>query len=874
MFAFFWFRIYLVWDFFGGGLYRVMDLVIVESPAKAKTINKYLGSDYKVLASYGHVRDLPSENGSVLPDDDFALRWSVDSRSRKHMNEIVSATKAADRLVLATDPDREGEAISWHILEVLRDKGALTGKKIARVAFNAITKRAVSEAMEHPRDLDEALINAYLARRALDYLVGFTLSPVLWRKLPGARSAGRVQSVALRLVCEREAEIERFVSEEYWTLTGRLSTGSGDEFDVNLVEYCGDKIKKLDIKNESHAEEIRSMLSASDFLVSLVESKPVNRNPYAPYTTSSLQQDASSRLGFAPSRTMQLAQKLYEGVNIGGDTIGLITYMRTDGVQMASEAISQARDVISSRHGANYLPDSPRLYKAKAKNAQEAHEAIRPTNLTRLPDEMSRHLDNDQSRLYDLIWRRSLASQMSSARVERTTIEVAATSGDRHAVLRATGSVIKFDGYLKVYEDRRKDDDDARLPELSVGDSVRRVSVDATQRFTEPPNRYTEAALIKKMEELGIGRPSTYASILSLLVSRDYVSRNNRQLIPQSNGRVVTSFLEHYFARYVEYDFTAGLEEKLDLISSGELEWKQVMRDFWGEFAATVDSTKELRITEVLDVLNEELGAILFPARDDGVDSRSCPSCGDGKLSLKVGRFGAFVGCTNHPDCKFTRQIGEDGNASAEERVLGEDGGDEIHLKVGRFGPYVQRGENGEPEKTDTKKKTATKKKATPSKKPPRCSIPKDWDLSDMTLERALKLLSLPRVVGDHPDTGKVIKAGLGKFGPFVLHDGVYANLESADEIFEVGLNRAVDLLAEKGKKRGGVKLGKHPGFPNFGGEISIKKGRFGAYANLGKLNATIPSDTEPSDVTLEAAIDLLNKKAEKTGKGPDGKKI
>ena len=828
-----------------------MDLVIVESPAKAKTINKYLGDKYKVLASYGHVRDLPSQNGSVMPDDDFAMLWSVDAKSKKHISEITSATKSADRLVLATDPDREGEAISWHILEILKDKGALDGKKIDRVAFNAITKRAVEEAMEHPRKLDEALINAYLARRALDYLVGFTLSPVLWRKLPGARSAGRVQSVALRLVCEREAEIERFVSQEYWTITAKLANTNNDEFEVSLSEFDSKKIKKLDVQNQEEAKNIQEMLNSAEFKIESVEAKPIARNPYAPYTTSSLQQDASSRLSMSPARTMQLAQKLYEGINVGGDTIGLITYMRTDGVQMAGEAIAQCRDVIKTQSGEKYLPDSPRMYKTKAKNAQEAHEAIRPTNLTRLPKDMSRFLDEEQARLYELIWRRTIASQMAPAKTERTTVIVNASNGHQNAKLKATGSVIKFDGYLSVYQDA-KNDENTKLPNVSEGENLRKINVDASQKFTEPPNRYSEAGLIKKMEELGIGRPSTYASILGLLVERDYVSRQKKQLVPQSKGRVVTSFLEHYFARYVEYDFTAGLEQKLDQISAGELEWKQVMKEFWGEFAKTVEETKNLRISEVIDVLNEELGALIFPQPDNGEDPRKCPSCDAGKLSLKVSRYGAFVGCENYPECKFTRQLGSDANeAQIQEKNLGTDNdGNQIYLKDGRFGPYVQRGDD---------------------KKPPRCSVPKDWDLEELTLGEALQLLSLPIEVGKHPETNKKISAGLGKFGPFVRHDGVYANVESVEDLFKINVETATELLDAKGKKRGGAKLGPHP---THGGDIAVKKGRYGPYVNLGKVNATIPAEINPEEVTLEQAVDLINKRIEKTGKGPDGKKI
>ena len=838
-----------------------MKLVIVESPAKAKTINKYLGSDYKVLASYGHVRDLPPKDGSVLPDEDFSMSWQVDSKSKPRMSDITKAMREADSLVLATDPDREGEAISWHVLQVLNDKKVIKDKPVERVVFNAITKKSILEAMEHPRQIDAPLVDAYLARRALDYLVGFNLSPVLWRKLPGARSAGRVQSVALRLICERENEIERFKPQEYWQIVGEFKNSGGAEFDARITSFEGNKLQRLDITNEEQATTIRKMLMASDFKVQSVDAKPTTRNPYAPFTTSTLQQEASSKLGFSASRTMQTAQRLYEGIDLGGETVGLITYMRTDGVQIAPEAIDQTRDVIGDKFGKIYLPEKARIYTSKAKNAQEAHEAVRPTDLTRMPADVRGRLDEDQAKLYDLIWKRTIASQMASAKIERTAVELEAMADGKVATMRANGSVIKFDGFLSVYQDAKKDDDEEskRLPPLKEGEVVDRQSIDATQHFTEPPARYSEASLIRKMEELGIGRPSTYASTLATLAARDYVTIDKRRLIPQAKGRLVTAFLENFFKRYVEYDFTAGLEEQLDRISAGELEWKDVLREFWTNFSSHVDETKDLRITEVLDALNEALGPLAFPENEDGSDPRKCPTCGEGQLSLKVGRYGAFIGCSNYPDCKFTRQLGAEGleqsQAASEDRVLGEDPdtGEEVAFKTGRFGPYVQRGEGKEAKRT---------------------SIPKSWDASAVDFEQALQLLSLPRLVGQHPETGKDITSGLGRYGPFVLHDGKYANLETEDEVFTVGINRAVTVIAEKaargpGRSRGAAALKELGEHPEYGGLMTVKDGRFGPYVNLGKVNATLPKDVDPQSVTPELAIQLIAARIEKTGKGP-----
>lgn len=833
-----------------------MNVVVVESPAKAKTINKYLGSNYKVLASFGHVRDLPAKDGSVRPDEDFAMSWEVDSNSSKRLADIVKALKDSDGIILATDPDREGEAISWHVLEVLNQKKALKGKTVKRVAFNAITKKAVLDAIANPRDIDEPLVDAYLARRALDYLVGFTLSPVLWRKLPGARSAGRVQSVALRLVADRESEIERFIREEYWNIAALLKTPRNDSFTARLTAVDSKKLGKLDIKNGEQATAIRTMLEGASFKALSVEAKPTKRNPGPPFTTSTLQQAASGQLGFSASRTMQVAQRLYEGVDIGGETAGLITYMRTDGVQIAPEAINAARDAIGKSFGAKYVPEKPRYYSSKAKNAQEAHEAIRPTDFSRHPKDVRRYLDEDQARLYELIWKRAIASQMQAADIERTTVDIEAVNGSRSAMLRANGSVTKFDGFLAAYMDHREEEDDdedgAKLPEIRSGEALAREKIDATQHSTEPPPRYSEASLIKKMEELGIGRPSTYAATLATLRDREYITIDKRKLIPEPKGRLVTAFLESFFERYVEYDFTADLEEKLDLISDGKLSWKDVLRDFWRDFSGNVDDIKELRVTNVLDALNEELAPLVFPAREDGSDPRSCPTCGTGMLSLKLGKYGAFVGCSNYPECKYTRQLGGDANgesaATDEPKSLGKDPftGEEITARTGRFGPYVQRGEGKEAK---------------------RASLPKGWTVDTLDHEKAVALLSLPRDIGQHPETGKMISAGIGRYGPYVSHDGTFANLENAEEVFSVGLNRAVSVLADKQSKGGGrgrstpaalATLGDHPE----GGSITVRDGRYGPYVNWGKVNATLPKGKDPASVTLEEALQLITEKA------------
>ncbi|WP_020185324.1 type I DNA topoisomerase [Methylopila sp. 73B] len=837
------------------------NVVIVESPAKAKTINKYLGPDYEVLASYGHVRDLPAKDGSVDPDADFHMLWEVDGKSAQRLNEIARAVKGADKLILATDPDREGEAISWHVLEVLRAKKVIKDQPVERVVFNAITKQAILDAMKKPREIDVGLVDAYLARRALDYLVGFNLSPVLWRKLPGARSAGRVQSVALRLVCDREIEIERFLPREYWSLIAQLSTPKGETFEARISAADGKKIGRLDIADGATAAALKSAIEASDLKVSNVEAKPGRRNPAPPFTTSTLQQEASRKLGLAPNRTMQIAQRLYEGVDIGGETTGLITYMRTDGVDMDPSAVTAVRALIGSDYGARYVPGSPRKYTVKAKNAQEAHEAIRPTDPQRTPREMARRLDDDQAKLYELIWKRTVASQMESAEVERTTVDILATGSGRPIELRATGTVVTFDGFLAAYQEGRDDEEDEearRLPAMAANDPLNRVGpVASTQHFTEPPPRYTEAALVKRMEELGIGRPSTYAATLGVLRDREYVKLDKKRLVPDDKGRLVTAFLESFFDRYVEYDFTADLEGQLDKISNHELDWKEVLRAFWKEFTGAIDATKELRVTQVLDALNEILGPYIFPTKADGSDPRVCPTCGTGKLSLKLGKFGSFVGCSNYPECKFTRPLGgelggEDGSAAGPDgvKVLGKDPetGLDVTLRAGRFGPYVQLGEGVEKEK------------------PKRSSLPKGWSAAELDLDGALKLLSLPRLVGLHPESGKPIEANIGRYGPYVSHDGSYANLDSPEEVFTVGLNRAVAVIAEKKEKRGagrggavaGRTVGDHPD----GGAITVHAGRYGPYAKHGKVNATLPKGVEADALTLEEAIKIVDARA------------
>jgi len=837
-----------------------MQVVVVESPGKVKSINKYLGPGYKVMASYGHIRDLPSKDGSVRPDEDFAMSWDIDGKSIKHVKEIADAVREADGLILATDPDREGEAISWHVLEALTARKVLKGKTIQRVTFNAITKKAVTDAINAPRQIDQQLVDAYLARRALDYLVGFSLSPVLWRKLPGSRSAGRVQSVALRIVVDREVEIEKFITQEYWQVQTRLAVNGG-EFEARLTELDGQKLQKFSLPNAEAAARALAAVKAGSYRVASVEAKPLKRNPPPPFTTSTLQQEAARKLGFSASRTMQIAQRLYEGVQIGGEQVGLITYMRTDGVQMAEEAYAAARSAIGRNYGKDYLPDGPRRYTSKAKNAQEAHEAVRPTDFDRRPGDL--HLEPDMARLYELVWKRAVASQMEAASLERTTVEIPATDGK--TVLRATGQVVKFDGFLTLYQegkDESDDEDGGRLPVINQGDTPRLVDATHTQHFTEPPPRYSEASLVKKLEELGIGRPSTYASTLSTLIDRDYVKLEQKRFIPEDKGRLVTLFLEKFFARYVEYDFTAGLEEKLDLVSDGKLAWKDFLRDFWKEFNGAIGATAELRVSNVIDALNEELAPYLFPKKIDAdgkeVDARICPTCGTGQLSLKLGKFGAFVGCSNYPECRFTRPFGAEKPGQTdippEGKVLSNNpDGVPVYLKSGRFGAYVQLGpdpiEKGE--------------------KPRRSSIPNGWSVPDLDLEQGLKLLSLPREVGKHPEDGEPILANLGRYGPYVQHIKTYANVPDVNELFDIGINRAVTLIAEKRAGRGAGRgrgqaapplreMGNHTD----GEPIRLYSGRFGPYLKHGQINANIPRGADPATITLEQAIELVDARA------------
>ncbi|RCK51221.1 DNA topoisomerase I [Thalassospira profundimaris] len=839
-----------------------MNLVIVESPAKAKTINKYLGDDYKVLASFGHIRDLPSKDGSVDTDNDFAMIWETDSRSEKQIRDIAAAARDSDTIYLATDPDREGEAISWHILEVLEQKKLLQGRDVHRVVFHEITKRAVTEAIAHPRTLNQELVDAYLARRALDYLVGFNLSPVLWRKLPGSRSAGRVQSVALRLICEREIEIEAFRPEEYWSLEANFGVPEG-KFSARLTHLDGKKLDKLAIGSESDAKIAKEKVESRSYTVSKVERKDVKRRPQPPFTTSTLQQEASRKLGFGTKRTMQLAQRLYEGVDIGGETVGLITYMRTDAVVLSSEALAGARRLIDKDYGKDYLPENPRSFANKSKNAQEAHEAIRPTDVFRRPEQVARHLDKDQLALYTLIWKRTVACQMEDAKFDQVAVDLA--SNDNHVVLRANGSVVKFDGFLKLYQegkdDSDDDDNDRRLPPLKEGQKpgLEKVSVD--QHFTQPPPRYTEASLVKRLEELGIGRPSTYASIISVLQDRNYVTLEKRRFIAQDRGRLVTAFLSKFFERYVQYNFTAELENQLDDVANGERKWRDVLTDFWTSFKGNVDEAKELKISDVLDALQVMLENYLFPPREDGSDPHKCPKCEEGTLSLKLGKFGAFLGCSNYPDCNYTRPMVANDNAgdTAEldggPKVLGVDSatGKEITLRKGPYGVYVQLGEE----------ETVEGKNGKPKKvKPKRTSLPKGLEPSVVDLTKAEELLTLPRDVGVFPETGETIKANIGRFGPYVQAGSIFASLKADDDVLTVGENRAITLIADK-REKAGKEIGKHP---DDNEPILLAEGRWGPFVKHKKTNANLPRDTKKEDVTLEMAIAALKEKEAKAG--------
>ncbi|MCJ2177987.1 type I DNA topoisomerase [Novosphingobium album (ex Hu et al. 2023)] len=822
-----------------------MQLVIVESPAKAKTIEKYLGKDYKVLASYGHVRDLPPKDGSVRPDEGFEMDWELYGDKQKQVRAITDYAKEADRLILATDPDREGEAISWHVLELLKKRRALP-KDVQRVTFNAITKDTVTKAMQAPRELDQDLIDAYLARRALDYLFGFTLSPVLWRKLPGAKSAGRVQSVALRLIVDREREIEAFTPQEYWSVAAQMAH-DGTDFTAKLVTFEGQKLDRLSLGEEGIAMRAKAAVEQGAFKVEQVETKPHRRNPQPPFTTSTLQQEAARKLGFSASQTMRVAQHLYEA--------GAITYMRTDGVQMDPSAISACRVAISDRYSGHYLPEKPRHYETKAKNAQEAHEAIRPTDFAK-----DRYGSGDDAKLYDLIFKRAMASQMASAALERTTVTLRDGTGRNE--LRATGQVVKFPGFLAVYEegqDNKSDDEDGGLlPFMKSGDMPAKKGVTAEQHFTQPPPRFSEASLVKRLEELGIGRPSTYAATIQVLKDRNYVRTEKNRFFAEESGRLLTAFLERFFERYVAYDFTAGMEDELDDVSGGRQAWKELLESFWRDFKPKSDEVMEKKPSEVTEVLDEFLSDYLFPPKADGSDPRQCPKCAEGKLSLRGGKYGAFVACSNYPECKFTRKFAQPGGngEQADDEALGKDPetGLEITRRVGRFGPYIQLGEGKEAK---------------------RASIPKDID--ELTLEWALKLLSLPRTVGTHPETGQEIVANIGRYGPYLLHDGKYGKLKTTMDVFETGMNAAVSILAEaaQGGGRGArakaepIKvLGNHP---TSEGEMKVMAGRYGPYVTDGTTNATLPRDQKPEDLTAEQAIALIDAKA---AKGPaKGKK-
>jgi|APTNR8051073442_1049403.scaffolds.fasta_scaffold01577_7 DNA topoisomerase-1 len=880
-----------------------MDVVVVESPAKAKTINKYLGDGYHVLASYGHVRDLSAKDGSVRPDDGFSMQWEVDARAAKHIKEIAAAVRKARRLYLATDPDREGEAISWHVYTVLDAQNALNGIDIKRVAFNEITRNAVAKAFDNPRELDQELIAAYLARRALDYLVGFTLSPVLWRKLPGSRSAGRVQSVALRLICERETEIEAFVSQEYWTVRAEFETDAGDRVTAGLTHLDGAKLDKLSLGDQAAADHAVAAIRARTFAVDQVERKQTRRHPAAPFITSTLQQEASRKLSFSAKQTMRLAQQLYEGVSIGGETVGLITYMRTDGVTMAQDAMHACRDLITADFGPNYCPEKPRFYKSKAKNAQEAHEAIRPTDVRRRPSDVQPYVSAEQLKLYTLIWKRTLASQMESALVNQVAVDIA--SPDRQVILRATGSVIAFDGFLKLYREGRDDGDkndsgadgdkddaaNVLLPDLAEGEALDTKDVTPEQHFTQPPPRYTEASLVKRLEELGIGRPSTYASIISVLQDRKYVRLESRRFFPEDRGRLVTAFLASFFDRYVAYGFTADMEARLDDVSGGRLDWKQVLAEFWRDFSQSVDDIKGLRVSEVLDALDRDLGPHFFRDPGDGSDPRKCPVCDSGRLNLKLGKYGAFIGCSNYPECRHTRPLlpvrgNGDGDALAGDgghRELGLDPATQqmVTLRKGPYGYYVQLGEasvapaaNGATDapaapaakgaKASKSSKAAKAPKAPKAPKPKRASLPAKMDPEQVDLDRALALLALPRLVGSSPNTGEDIIAGLGRFGPYLKVGDTYVSLKGDDDVLTIGLNRAMELIARKPAGRTPARrLGEHPADNQ---PVVQRSGRYGPYVEHAGTRATIPADRDADAITLADAVALLAEKVSRAG--------
>jgi DNA topoisomerase-1 len=857
-------------------------LVIVESPAKAKTINKYLGSDFIVLASFGHIRDLPPKDGSVKPDEDFAMEWQLGERASRPVAEITKALKDADTLYLATDPDREGEAIAWHVHEVLKNKQLLKGKKVERITFNEITKTAVRAALDKPRELDSSLINAYMARRALDYLVGFNLSPVLWRKLPGSRSAGRVQSVALRLICERESEIEKFIPQEYWTILAIFTTKSGEKIPARLWQYDGKKVEKFSFKSEAEAREALAKLNVPDWSVGHIEKKQVRRNPYPPFTTSTMQMEASRKLGLSASRAMRIAQNLYED--------GYITYMRTDGVTLSNDAIAEARSLVTSQYGKEYLPDSPRVYKTVSKTAQEAHEAIRPTELKRTPASMTKSLEADAHALYTLIWQRTVASQMESAVLDQVSVDIAASAGGH--TFRASGSVVVFDGYLRAYEDEKDDtasdadeDKQTRLPPVNTGEALSKQGITPNQHFTEPPPRYSEASLIKKLEELGIGRPSTYVSIIQVLQDRDYVVLDKKRFIPEDRGRLVTSFLSKYFQDYVEYSFTANLEEKLDDIAAGDLDWKTLLREFWTAFSSAIGGTKDLKISDVIDALDEELGPHFFQPSPENPEPRKCKVCNTGRLGLKLGKHGAFIGCSNYPECKFTMPLvvgGGDALQSEGPKELGKDPvtGMPVTLRSGPYGIYVQLDPppgaapqaepEPPPEETPAKGKKKKKKAKKPTgPKPKRSSLPKGMDPNTVDLEKALSLLALPRDVGPWPETGEIIQAGVGRFGPYLKLGSTYKSIPKDEDVLTIGLNRATVLMAEaieKKKAMAGRELGAHP---EDGKPVSVATGRFGPFVKHGKTYATLPKGMKSEDITLQEAVELIAKKFSK-GKGKE----
>ena len=825
-----------------------MKLVIVESPAKAQTINKYLGSDYKVIASVGHIRDLPSKDGAVLPNDNFKMSWEMHKDKEKVVKEIIGELKSADSLILATDPDREGEAISWHLKEILNSKKTIMQKPVERVVFNEITKNAVLDAMKKPREINTELVEAYLARRALDHLIGFSISPILWRKLPGSKSAGRVQSVALKLICEREIEIEKFNIEEYWSISSIFSKNNNENFSAKLFVLDSKKLAKMDLKSEDDANEALDKIRKSSFNISKIETKRVKRNPLAPFTTSTLQQEASNKLGFGASRTMRIAQKLYEGINIGSETTGLITYMRTDGVQLSSQAIDELRNEITNRHGKDYIPQTPRVYKSKAANAQEAHEAIRPTSISRDPENMSQYLDNEQLKLYELIWKRTISSQMQSAELDETAADI--SNKDMSIIFRANGSQVYFPGFF-VYRDR---EDDKILPKLVENEDVDLEKADGEQHFTQPPPRFTDASLIKKMEELGIGRPSTYASILQVLINRSYVEKEKGKHIPQERGRILTAFLNNFFGQYIEYDFTADLEKKLDKVSDGKLNYKKLLEEFWDGFKPHLNKMSELERDKILDALENELSDLFFPKEDltkNGEPNKKCPTCSNGKLGLELGKYGAFIGCSNYPECKFTKQIAsnenkEENDANStfmpnDDGILGIDpeSGLNAIIKKGPYGIYLQLGDE---------------------KKPKRTSIPKLVEAKGIDLQKALAFLSLPRLIGKHPETGQDISAGIGRYGPYLKYDINFISIPADETVINIGLNHAVVLIGENSEKLGKV-LGDHP---DGNGKVLAKSGRFGPYVEYNKIRATLPKSISLEEISLDQAIELIIAKAAK----------